>query len=93
MLTAIQACNIAKEKDNHKYYKVYKHCVKRIMREITWRAPRGKTKYIYKVKATDQIFRVLSQIGRELTKLKYTTAVEYNTAENKYLLTICWDEI
>ncbi len=86
MYIAIQASNIAEEKQNHRYYKVYKRYVRRIMREIAWKCSRGKTRHQFRGEAEF----VIKQIADELREVGYET--EVYPKDNKFELDIHWGQ-
>lgn len=90
MYTALQARNIANERVNHLYYRVYKHQVHIIMRNITKWANKGKTRLEYETANTRLLNDVLSQIASELATYGYDATVTRMTGKNNrtYLLTV-----
>lgn len=79
-MIAIQAYNIATERNNHDYYRLYKRRVKHIMKCIQRGASNGKLEYIYHVKGIDYVEEtVLKQIASELNEIGY----ECNVYEKK----------
>ena len=96
MYTAIQAQNIAAEKRNHNYYRMYKHRVRAIMRELTRRANYGDMSFrFYAKKGYRMELDVLRQIANELNLIGYTCNV-YNerteAGQKVWFLDIKWGE-
>jgi len=77
MFIAAQARNIAEEKMNHRYYKIYKRYARKIMREIAWKCSRGKTRHQF----SGENGEVLDQIAEELREVGYNVNV-YSAAAN-----------
>lgn len=76
MFTAIQARNIANEKYNHDYYKIYKRHSAAIMRGIVRSAKQGYTSYDFSTYDAKRItMGVLKQIANELQAYGYNTRV------------------
>ena len=78
MYTAIQARNIAIEKQNHRYYRMYRWRVRDIMHELTRRANNGESEFRYYAKRNSSLeARVLRQICNELNQIGYNCKVSY----------------
>ena len=76
MYTAIQAYNIATERRNHNYYRLYKRRVKHIMRKLVYGANKGDLKYrYYPRKINYGEITVLKQIADELNEIGYSCNV------------------
>lgn len=85
MYTAIQAQNIAAERQNHTYYRLYKWRVREIMKEITHQANRGGVAYRFYAKRGHRMeLDVLRQIAAELNKIGYQCKVDNEKAEDGY---------
>lgn len=97
MFTAIQARNIADEKYNHMYYRLYKYYSAGIMRHITKTAKRGGLKCEYHNGCNSRMCRdVFAQIANELIKYGYHCNVRIENAKNKkykyIVITIDWED-
>lgn len=96
MYTAIQAQNIAAEKQNHNYYRMYKYRVRAIMRELTRRANCGDMGFrFYAKKGYRMELDVLRQIATELNQIGYTCNVYNEKTEDghkTWFLDIQWGE-
>jgi len=96
MYTAIQARNIANEKYNHDYYKLYRWYVATTMRRITRAAKRGYTQTDFVIENTKRTnMNVLRQIAQELAVYGYKTDVRVESSQDgkrKYgVLEVRWD--
>lgn len=97
MYTAIQARNIAAEKLNHKYYRVYKRLVRAIMRRLTYHVNHGDMNLCFFAKRNSQIeVDVLNQIADELSQTNYHCSVHSKEVEGTddkiWFIVIQWDE-
>ena len=82
MYSAIQAYNIAQEKQHHRYYQLYKRNARIIMRHISKAVNRGETFYCFcGKKNTHMEMRVLKQLDEELTIIGYVCNVYYDVNE------------
>lgn len=96
MYFAIQAKNLVDERYNHKYYKLYKRCVRKTNRMITWLTGRGKNRFKLKGAMDDMHFDVFTQISDELRSYGYRTEIRDFPGDTKdphsyYALDIRWD--
>ena len=82
MYFATQAANICDEKANHRFYRQYKHLVRRINRDITWLTARGKNRSDIRTQK-DGSLEVLEQIADELEQFGYKTNVYTRKSANK----------
>ena len=97
MYTAIQARNIANEKYNHDYYKLYRWYVATTMRRITRAAKHGYTQTDFVIENTKRTnMNVLRQIAQELAAYGYKTDVRVEASQDnkrKYgVLEVRWDD-
>lgn len=82
MYTAIQARNIANEKYNHDYYRLYRIYCRDIMGGITRAAKRGELHYDYCAGNRRMVRDVLHQIAQELGQLGYKAGVRQEQSED-----------
>lgn len=94
MYTAIQAYNIAAERRNHNYYKLYKHRVNHIMKCLIHGANIGDMEYRYYPRKINRVeITVLNQIANELNEIGYTSNVRQGKdAKGEFLyLEVKWE--
>ena len=94
MYTAIQAQNIAAERQNHNYYRIYKRRTRAIMRELTHRANLGDMSLrFYTKKGNRTEIDVLRQIANELNLIGYVCNVcneKLDTGHKIWFIDIQW---
>lgn len=83
MYTAIQARNIANEKYNHDYYRLYRWYCRDIMKGITRAAKRGYVTFDFAATNSKRMVRdVFNQIANELMQLGYQASVRQEQSED-----------
>ena len=95
MYTAIQARNIADEKEHHIYYGIYRQYARDLMRAIEYAVDKEGsfgTSIVSNKNSCARDQAVLEQLGTEMSKYgyKYNVSRGDGDTRGRYVLTISW---